>query len=712
MLFVVLEPDNNGNIPCYVPAQLRDSKPDHHPSGIFNIKSGVLRDFATGKNHLFFHTVQALTGEPWLEIFKRYEEEAGAQSGRPHSRRIAIPTPTTLAEERVPLEEARNALEKHFQDQLSRPPRPKTLHIVKGLPGLGKTYTICKTLTENGNRAIILTLENELANTHLSTLGTFGGHARRMPVLRESGCRHPDEYEATSRRGYQPSQGLPCQTCKIGPKNCPYLLGFSSLSAADQLCCAAVYHTHDGFYATYGNETRPIVVFDENCIDLLLAPCCYSLDAWLSWAHLLTERHSTARGELKNHLQSLLRLVSWLESAAMEFSTTKDEQGRPIKFQPFRLPADVHSPDTKKSPALVTWLNQQAFKAENRHIPNLYSAAIHLLTQMDGAVLLERIPGDKDVINVRFRAKHPLPEDKEVFILDATANEDLIRALVPGWDIQVFEPPPIEQKGRVVQIMDYDVSRAFITKQVARHRDHNPSWLTQVIDHILDQHGKMPLISFKKATKDPTPEYGLLKKLANAEKLQGLYNFPCRGHTFDDDYLIVLGTPYKDEATIWELALAVYGFNGLPTTRYNRQKRIDSEFVAENMGYADLQIQPIQDFLVTAELVQAIGRVRPLQRECMVYVITNAKVTDWQVDQFMSSELFDLRRPLRSDCADRYERYVQECFRQLDERGWTTNALVCRELNMCERRGRELMVRAKKEHAERIELVDKKVCRK
>ena len=708
--FAIDEPDANGNDPCFVPSQVRGGRPDRHPSGVFNVQSGVLRDFATGKNHVFFRTLKALTDRPWLEIFKRFEKEAGAQSGRPHSRRIAVPTLTALTDERVPLETARNALEKYFREQLNRFPKPKTLHIVKGLPGLGKTYTICKTLAEGGRRAVILTLENELADTHSKTLEEFGGHSRRMPVLRESGCRYPNEYELTSRRGYQPSQGLPCKTCEVGPTNCAYLLGFSNLSAADQLCCAAIYHTHDGFYTAYGNDTRPVVVFDENCVDLLLAPHSNPLNHWLAWAGLLMERCRTAKEPLKSHIHSLLQIVSWLESVAMEFSTAKDEHGRPVKFKPFSIPADLRVPEAKPSPALSSWLNGQAFTPENFRIPNLYAAAIHLLTQVDGAILLERIAGQEaDTINVRFRAKHPLPEDKEVFILDATANEALIRAVAPGWDVQIFEPQQVEQLGHIIQIMDYDVSRNFITKQVARHRDHNPSWLVQVIDRLLEMHESTPLISFKKAINDPTPEYGLLKKLSNTDKPDGLYNFPCRGHSFDDQFLIVLGTPYKDEATIWELALAVYGFAGLPTTKYSRQKRMDGCFVAENMGYANEHLQAIQEFLVTAELVQAIGRVRPLQREATVYVVTNARITDWTVEQHMASELFDLRRPMRGDYADKYETYVSEGLRQLEAQGWTTNALISREMNCDPRRGRELMVQFKHDYKDRLECKGKKV---
>ena len=701
--FAVREPDENGNIPCYVPAALRDGKQDDHPSGVFNIRNGVLRDFATGKNHIFFRMMSALTGEPWPDIFKRWEKKAGAQHGRPHSRRITPRTPMTRMEQMATLDEARQELSRYFETQLARPPRPKTLNIVKGLPGLGKTYGMCKVLAEKSKRAVILTLENELANTHVKTLKRFGGNAGRMPVLRQSPCPHPDEYEATSRRGFQPSQGLPCQNCDIGPKRCSYLHGFSGLNAADQLCCAAIYHTHTDFYDAYGNDTRPIVVFDENCVDLLIAPKSNSIQHWLAWAELLMKRLQCGRAdaEMKSHIISLLQLVSWLEQMSNEFAATTDDQRRPVKFKPFLIPDHVRCSKIKKSPALASWLQRQAFKKEHRHIPNLYEAAIHLLMQVDGSVLFERIEArDGDVINVRFRMKHPLPEEKEVFILDATANEELIRALAPGWDIKVYDPPKVEQKGHVVQIMDYDVSRNFITKQVRSHRDHNPSWLVQVIDNILDQHGPAALISFKKATKDPTPEFGLIKKLTNAEKITTLHNFPCRGHTFDDQCLIVLGTPYKDEATIWELALAVYGFDGLPKSKYTRQARIEDHFVAGNMGYDESHLQPIQDFLITAELVQGIGRVRPLQNECSVFVITNAKITDWDIEQFMASEMFDLRPAKRKDFADNYKQYVDQCFRQIEEQGSTTNPQVCKRLDLHPRRGRDYLKQMKHDYRE------------
>ena len=60
--FVVAKPDANGNVPCHVPPQLRAANEDDRPSGVFNVFSGVLRDFATGQNHLFFDLMKRIGG--------------------------------------------------------------------------------------------------------------------------------------------------------------------------------------------------------------------------------------------------------------------------------------------------------------------------------------------------------------------------------------------------------------------------------------------------------------------------------------------------------------------------------------------------------------------------------------------------------------------------------------------------------------------------
>lgn len=696
--FVFGRPDANGNVPCHIPDVLRGGNPDENPSGVFNVRNGRLRDFASGTNHLFFHLMGALTGRPWIDVYKEFLKRAGTK-GRPHSRRISLPQPHEEPPERVSLDEARQRLKTYLHENLARDLLPKTLHVIEGPPGLGKTWTMCAELASLGKPAILLTLENRLAHVHRNLINQREGRAERMPVLRELGCIHPDEYEQMSRLGYQPSRSVPCQTCSIGPRQCRYLLAFSGLENNLQLCCPAVYHTHGDFYDSHGNERRPVVVFDENCIDLILAPVEHDLSEWRAWGELMEARMEKSRPKMRRHIRKLAALVRWLRVTARDF---RKEEGRtkavavPDVYKHFKL---------RKSPALQRWLNGRAGGGSRRAVPNLYDPALYLLTEGGSYVLFEKYRREgRTRVRVRFRRWHRLPEDREVFILDATANEEIIRAAAPGWDVRVWRCPQVEQKGEVIQIMDFDTSRKFISREVARHRPHSPSWLAQVIDAILAEAESAALISFKVVATDRKPEFDILRHVAHRDKIKALHHFPCRGIEVKSDLLVVVGTPYKNETAILEFALALHGADGLPRGEYAWQPRQEDCFVTGNMGYGDERYRAVEEFVVSADLAQAVGRTRPLQNEVKVYVISNAPLPGWEVTKFMASELFDLRKPLRRDAADKYQQYADEVIRRLDANGWVGNPEVCAAVGVLPRTGRNYMARFKEQHRDRLEV--------
>lgn len=705
--FVCARPDTNGNVPCHVPAVLRGGKEDTHPSGVLNVFNGRLRDFATGTNHLYFQTVAALTGRHWTAVLREYERRSGTRKGRPVSVRISPPAPPSQ-EGRVSVEEARSALAAYLGEQLARDPIPGRVNLIRVPQGIGKTYSMCQLLAKFAKKATVLTLENALVATHERWVREAGGSVARMPVLDEyAECPHPAAYKATSRRGFRPSQSDPCRSCAIGPKRCGYLTAFTSLDAADVLCGAAVYHTHPDFYAGYGNPARPLLVLDENPLDVLLAPAAHPLSDWQGWAGMV--RHwSDKAGRHRAHADPLLALVGWLERVGGQLLDARDPDDEPVKFALHAVPDDLRVPGLARSATLGKWLNHNAGRKEHRGVRNLCDAALYLLTTADAHVVIER-KGDAAV--VRFRRRNPLPPDKEVFILDATAKEELLRAALPGWDVRVWDCPPVEQRGRVVRVMDHDPSRNWIRRQAEAHRPHNPAWLVQVLDHILKTHGPMPVIGPKEFTRNPRTEHDILGMLRHADRIAARFHFPCRGHTFADRCLMVFGTPYKDQAAVWELALAVWGPDGLPVTEYERQPRTDGEFATANMGYADERLGLIQEFFVAAELSQAVGRVRPFQNDCTVLVVSNAPLPGWQAEQYAACELFDLRLPLRRDAADAYCRYAEVTDTLLAGGGWVTNPQVCREMGMPPRTGQAYMARYREDHASELEVVGHRVRR-
>lgn len=669
-LQVVGEANEQGDYSCHVPASLRSGNADEHPSGSFNPANGYLHDFATDETHGIIKVLAALREVDFGDVVDDLRGSKKNSVVRLDGLMSATPGM------RIPLEEAREDLLAYFEDQLNRPVKPKTLHIVKGPPGLGKTYGLSQALAKLKKRAIFLTLENQLADEHQKLLSSFGGSVRRMPVPDADGCIDPDAYNSVSRRGYRASQSAICNTCPIKPKNCPYLLSFSSMGDADVLCGAAIYHTHDGFYGAYGNETRPLLVFDENCVDILLEPQKHSIDQWTSWVEML-ERELGAKAS-----RSYRRLLDWLVAEIDVFRPEMTDSRERKKYKSITIPAHLRDRRPRLSKESIRSLSKTAHKSENKRTINLVTQANYLLNTDGSTVILERISRKEkdhdDVFKVRFRKKNPLPVDKEVFLLDATANEDLTKAIAPDWETKVWDCPPLFQKGTIIQVMDRDVSRSFIRRQVERHRPHNLCELAQLLDWILSQHDEVALVAHKDVIDQEDETIDILRHLRHFDRITTKDNFPCRGVEFQEDTLIVLGTPYKDEATILEIALAIWGEDGLPKSKY--EHRLTSvEWQAYSMGYEEPHLRPIQDFVVSADLVQAIGRTRPLQRNCTVYVITNAPINNWEIKQVRLSNMTKVTRCLRKDAADRYLVYKSAALKILRSGEWTTNKKLCDE---------------------------------
>jgi hypothetical protein len=203
---------------------------------------------------------------------------------------------------------------------------------------------------------------------------------------------------------------------------------------------------------------------------------------------------------------------------------------------------------------------------------------------------------------------------------------------------------------------------------------------------------------------DPEPEFDILGKLKHRDKISAKYNYPCRGHSFDAKTLIVLGTPYKDQATIWELALALWGFKELPRSKYTRRKKENGYFLSWQMSYLEPHLRPIEEFLVTSDLVQAVGRIRPLQSDGLVFVISNGLITDWEVEQFMAAELLEIKIPMRKDASEAFDRYSAAAEQLLSSGNWIKNSSVCVVVGMPIRTGSKYWNRLKDEKKDVLEV--------
>ena len=116
-----------------------------------------------------------------------------------------------------------------------------------------------------------------------------------------------------------------------------------------------------------------------------------------------------------------------------------------------------------------------------------------------------------------------------------------------------------------------------------------------------------------------------------------------------------------------------------------------------SMTYGEPKLRALEDFIVSADLAQAIGRVRPLQRETNVFVITNASLGDWDVEQFTAAELFDVRLPTKKDAAENYRRVSDIINGLLKDDGWVTFNDILRASGMPKGTGADSFLRTEKQ---------------
>ena len=152
------------------------------------------------------------------------------------------------------------------------------------------------------------------------------------------------------------------------------------------------------------------------------------------------------------------------------------------------------------------------------------------------------------------------------------------------------------------------------------------------------------------------------------------------------------------------------GVNAIPTSRYAYRIQQSGYFISENMGYSEPHLHPITQFLVSAELSQAIGRVRPLQNDCTVFVVSNAPIPDWDIEQFTASELFDVRNVLRKDAFRNYKHLSGVINSLLANGQWLELSQVRSAIDsMSERTLKSHWSRYKDDHKDILELAHGKI---
>ena len=492
----------------------------------------------------------------------------------------------------------------------------------------------------------------------------------------------------------------PCKDC-CKQKSCTYRRVFTCRAnrSAQALIVTTWHLRRKDFWRLKALENRPLVVLDEDALSALAAPAELTVERLRSFVeNLQALRAALASGEgdanvawLTRRLdkpvegnQAALALTDIFRRAAEDVLRSCATVGRG-RWQPSEAVLDQIITDCDRAllydDDVFFDLVRAAYDTARKKtaLPNMLADLRELLTELR--------PVHLSVGACRWTRPSYLPPERRILILDATAEPTVVEG-VTGRPVEVIETPPIEQKATVFQVMDKIGTRAGNRRDL----DRDKSWTRALVTTVAHRHKGQSLLCITFKSDEET-----LQRLLDAEHGDAtvIHYGALRGlNAFENyDVGLILGRPMPNEAQLQLLAVAAFGREALDESLQSPplEWRLDTCDIGSDtwqirrQQYADTRWQAIWRHVVTGELMQAIGRLRPLTNDATIYVVTNEPLpATLDIVPVYAGELFGAMATAirRSDFQDRVRRYAQTMENLVAEGIEPTNRAVCERLGL------------------------------
>lgn len=201
--------------------------------------------------------------------------------------------------------------------------------------------------------------------------------------------------------------------------------------------------------------------------------------------------------------------------------------------------------------------------------------------------------------------RNDLNLNKKNIIFSATPQIHLYQKMYPE-HIEIIDFSNIKYVGKITQYVNYSYSRSSLTDGL--------------IHEIKEKIGSIPVITFKNK-----------KEHFNQDDLN-LYFGKNKGYNELDGYdIAVVGTPHFNEI-IYRLVSFSVGVN--PNEEDELKYRIveygNYRFPFRTFINKDMQI--IQLSIIEADIIQSIGRARPLRNECFIELFSNLPISQAEIN--------------------------------------------------------------------------------
>ena len=465
----------------------------------------------------------------------------------------------------------------------------------------------------------------------------------KMPAFEERKC---DFYKYSDAKKAK-AKGFLIEVCEVCPKRkkkCVYRKEKKNVEDALILFAPTDYIKIDGFWKSHGAE-RPVVFIDESPLDKLQAEVNVEKVDMRKLYNAIEEicKANVAKPEGEQIVLSFIEeIMGYKDNKTFRMKSL----GTAFKTALPKWNDDFQKMITKKFPKTIS-------KKDRRELMGILRDLINGFQNSDGKAFLHTIKKRKatnkreatkktlDVeIKYRWYIPHYLPVDRTHFILDATANETLLKGHFLQQPERRSKDKPedrsklrftyhnpygyIPLEGSVVQV----VSDLFGRRQVERltNSDSMINKITaqiNIITNFFPKDTKFGLISHKGGDDLPKRIHEKLSVQINDDNMSYFYNLRGTNKLEKCNVLVVVGTPRLPVDVIAHRAAA---FSDNPNEAIiaesgSLQWRSIVDPITNHAFAAKVPYPPknrffqsiIQQAYVESEIIQAIHRIRPIR---------------------------------------------------------------------------------------------------
>ncbi len=559
--------------------------------------------------------------------------------------------------------------------------------LVTAPPGLGKTYATLQALAAHGSRAVYVTPTHNLAaqvQRDLEALGVSTHYWRQGPDERDE-CIKTDEVEFFRGLGYLIRFG-PCQDCSKR-RSCTYRRLFTTGAnrSAQVLILTSWHLRRPDLWGLKALKDRPLVILDEDALSALAAPVELTVERLQRFIENVEPlRDAVEAGDDPEDAETARTLVDIFRRAAEDVLRTCATAGRGTWLASEMI--FDHIDAGRDRPMLedrdAFWLLvRSAYAAARRRtaLPNMLADLCELL--------LEPRAVHVSTGACRWTRYAPIPGNRQILMLDATAEPTVVEGIL-GRPVERIDTPRVEQRATIYQVMDKIATRAGNRKDLASER----SWMLRLATEVARKHvgQRLLCVTFKQ---DEEQLADLLQRehgdatVIHYGALRGLNAFA--GYEAG----LIIGRPMPNEAQLQLLAVAAFGRDALddklqapPLTWQLHSHEIGPDtWTVRCQQYEDPRWQAVWRHVVTGELAQAVGRLRPLTNDATIYVVSNEPLpAALDVTAVYAAELFPAMAASsrRSDFQQRVRQYAENMESLAAAGVEPTNRAVCAKMGI------------------------------